>query len=201
MNIQPFIHALIKNKYSVSSFDTKEEAATYLEANIQGKTVGFGDSQTLQALGMHERLAAHNEIHSPMLATDKKDFLARAAKALHTQIFLTSVNAAAETGELINIDGTGNRVAGSLFGHEKVYFVFGINKIEPTVEKAIWRARNIAAPLNAKRFGYKTPCAAKADKCYDCDSPERICNGLIIHYKKMKNIEMEVILIKENLGL
>lgn len=87
-----------------------------------------------------------------------------------------------------------------MFGHEKVYFVVGANKIEPTLEKAIWRARNIAAPRNAKRLGLKTPCAVKADKCYDCKSPERICNGLLIHLRKMNDIEMEVVLIRESLG-
>jgi hypothetical protein len=108
-----------------------------------------------------------------------------AQKCLTTQAYLTSVNAASETGELVNIDGTGNRIAASLFGHEKVCFVFGVNKIEPTLEKAIWRARNIAAPKNAKRFGLKTPCAVKGDCCYDCSSPDRICNVLSIYQKKM----------------
>ncbi len=109
-----------------------------------------------------------------------------AKKTLLTDVFLTSVNGVAETGELVNIDGTGNRVAGSLFGHKKIYFVFGINKIELTLEKTIWRARNIAAPQNAKRFGYKTPCAVKGDRCYDCSSPDRICNTLNIHFRKMR---------------
>ncbi len=201
--IKNFMDALVDNRYSVSFFHTKEDAAAYLEKSIRGKTVGFGDSGTLNDMGMHERLSAHNEIHSPMLATaaGSADFLLRAANALNTQVFLTSVNAAAETGELVNIDGTGNRVAGSLFNHEKVYFVFGINKIAPTLEKAIWRARNIAAPRNAKRLGKKTPCAVKGDKCYDCKSPARICNDLSIHLKKMNNMEMEVVLIGETLGL
>lgn len=201
MNIQNFMNALAKKGYFVSVFAAKDEAAAYLEQNIRNKTVGFGDSATLQALGLHERLSKHNEVHNPMVAVDKKDFLVRAARSLGTQIFLTSVNGAAETGELVNIDGTGNRVAGSVFGHEKVYFVIGINKIEPTVEKAIWRARNMAGPKNAQRLGLKTPCAAKGDKCYDCTSPERICNGLLVHMKKMNDSEMEVVLIKENLGL
>lgn len=192
--------ALVRKSYAASFFETKEEAASYLENAVSGKTVGFGDSATLQALNLHERLATRNEIHSPMLAAEERDFLIRAARALQTQIFLTSVNALSESGELVNIDGTGNRVAGSLFGHEKVYFVVGANKIEPTLEKAIWRARNIAAPRNAKRLGLKTPCAVKADKCYDCKSPERICNGLLIHLRKMNDIEMEVVLIRESLG-
>ncbi len=69
-----------------------------------------------------------------------------AKKCLTTEIYLTSVNALSQTGELVNIDGTGNRVAGALFGHEKVFFVIGTNKLVLTLEDAIWRARNIAAP-------------------------------------------------------
>lgn len=201
MDTQNLLQALQKNRYEVSYFADKEAAAQYLDAAIDGKTVGFGDSATLAALGLRERLNKHNQVHDPALTKGIGDFLAVAARCLNTQVFLTSVNALAETGELVNIDGTGNRVAGSLFGHEKVYFVVGQNKIAPTLEQAIWRARNIAAPQNAKRFGKKTPCATRGDKCYDCNSPERICNGLLIHYKKMSNMAMEVVLIGENLGL
>jgi hypothetical protein len=111
------------------------------------------------------------------------------------------VNAMAETGELVNIDGTGNRVAGSLFGHEKVYFVAGINKVCPTLEEARFRARNVAAPANAARHGYRTPCAVRADHCYDCASPDRICCGEMIYHRKMRFIDMEVVLIGEKLGL
>ena len=68
---------------------------------------------------------------------------------------------AVETGELINIDGNGNRVASSLYGHKKVWFIVGRNKLAPTYEEALWRARNIAAPKNAQRLGWKTPCAAR----------------------------------------
>lgn len=98
------------------------------------------------------------------------------------------------------MDGTGNRVAGSLLGHKKVYYIIGRNKITDDVEKAVWRVRNVAAPMNAKRYELKTPCAIKGDKCYNCSSPDRICNALLIELKKMNDIEMEVVLINEDLG-
>ena len=102
---------------------------------------------------------------------------------------------------MINIDGTGNRIAGSLFGHIKVYFLIGTNKIESSLEKSIFRARNIAAPMNAKRLKLKTPCAIDGDKCYNCSSADRICNALTIYYKKMRNVkDVEIILIDEELG-
>ena len=106
-----------------------------------------------------------------------------------------------ETGELVNIDGTGNRVAGSLFGHEKVYFVVSLSKLCPTLDDAIFRARNVAAPKNAARHGFANPCALKGDRCYDCSARDRICNALVVHYRKMRGIEMEVVLIREALGL
>ena len=107
---------------------------------------------------------------------------------------------AVETGELINIDGNGNRVASSLYGHKKVWFIVGRNKLAPTYEEALWRARNIAAPKNAQRLGRKTPCAVHGDRCYDCKSPERICRGLVVLWEAVANMEMEVVLIDQDLG-
>ena len=102
--------------------------------------------------------------------------------------------------ELINIDGNGNRVASSLYGHKKVWFIVGRNKLAPTYEEALWRARNIAAPKNAQRLGRKTPCAVHGDRCYDCKSPERICRGLVVLWEAVANMEMEVVLIDQDLG-
>ena len=90
-------------------------------------------------------------------------------------------------------------VGGSLFGHEKICYVFSVNKIEPTLEEAIFRARNVAAPTNTKKFGYATPCA-KTGKCYDCHAPRRICNVLAIYMQKMNGMDVEVVLVGEDLG-
>lgn len=201
MELEKVVEALERKGYRAALFPTGAAAADYLAKRIRGKTVGFGDSQTLEALGIRERLEKHNQVRDPSLAESNAAFLEAAAGCLGTQVFLSSVNALTEAGELVNIDGTGNRVAGTLFGHQKVYFVVGKNKLEPTLEKAVWRARNMAAPQNARRIGAKTPCAVKADKCYDCKSPERICNGLMVYLRKMNDIEMEVLLVDEALGL
>jgi len=195
-----FIENLKKHRFSVSRFSTGKEAADYLCAQIQGTTVGFGDSETLMQMGLAARLAETNTVIDPQ-SYSGPEFLDVAKKALTAEVFLTSVNAAAQTGELVNLDSTGNRVAGSLFGHRKVYFVFSANKVEKTLEKAVWRVRNVAAPRNAQRFGFPTPCAVKGDRCYDCDCPERICNSLVIYLRKEKNTEAEVVLIDEPLGL
>ena len=201
MDHEAILAALRGNRYEARYFQTKEEAAAYLNETLDGAEIGFGDSATIAAMGLAKSLAAHNTVTDPSQYPDIRDFVAVGKKCLTTEYFLTSVNAITESGILVNMDGTGNRVAGSLFGHKKVFFVVGRNKICPTLEDAVYRVRNVAAPRNAQRFGKKTPCAVKGDKCYDCKSPERICNGLVIHYKKMSNMEMEVILIDEDLGL
>ena len=200
MELQNVAKALDKNRYDVKVFETKEEAVAYLDGLFDNMVIGFGDSQTMVQMGLHDTLAAHNKVIDPYRSVDNDDFLRIAKDALTTEVFLTSVNGVTEDGILINLDGTGNRVAGSLFGHKKVYFIVGKNKIAPDMEKSIWRVRNIAAPHNAQRLKLRTPCAIKADKCYNCASPDRICNGLMIMMKKMNDIDMEVVLINEELG-
>ncbi len=201
MDFNAILHALEKRRYSAKYFDTKEAAAEYLNAELDGAVIGFGDSATMEAMGLYGSLARHNTVFDPARCDGNAGFLSVARQCLTAEYFLTSVNGMTEDGVLINMDGTGNRVAGSLFGHKKVFFLIGRNKIAPTFDEALWRVRNIAAPRNAKRLGKKTPCAARGDKCYDCTSPERICNGLVVHYNRMSNMEMEVLLIGEDLGL
>lgn len=184
--------------FRVSVFATAAEAADYLDSAIDNTSVGFGGSVTLEQMGLYERLERHDRVNwhwRPMV--DGADARQAAMTAEH---YITSVNGLAETGELINIDGTGNRVASTLYGHKKVWFVVGRNKLAPTYEEALWRARNIAAPKNAQRLGRKTPCAVKADRCYDCKSPERICRGLVVLWEAIGSMEMEVVLVDEALG-
>ena len=189
--------ALKDRGYAGSTFFTAQEAATYLDRQIDGKTVGFGGSVTLQDMGLYELLSRHNTV---IWHWKSKDPAAR-RDALMTQIYISSVNGLAQTGEMVNIDGSGNRVAATLFGHEKVYFVIGRNKLAPTYEEALWRARNIAGPKNARRLGLKTPCAIKADRCYDCKSPDRICRGLVTLWSPMLDMAAEVLLVDEDLGM
>ena len=182
--------------FSVKTFDTAAEAAAYLDGAIDGVSVGIGGSLTVQEMGLHEKLAAHNTVHWHW--TDGQEARAKSAGA---DVYITSANGLAETGEIINIDGSGNRVASTLYGHEKVYLVIGRNKLAPTYDEALWRARNIAAPKNAQRLGKKTPCAVKGDRCYDCKSPDRICRGLVVLWGAMMGMETEVILVDEDLGM
>ena len=186
--------------YQVTVFDTKEQAADYLCGEIKDTTVGFGGSITQRDMGLYDRLQETNKVAWHMYPAEgqNKDELRMLAR--NTDVYLTSANGLAETGEIINIDGAGNRVSESIFGHKKVYFVIGKNKLAEDYDKALWRARNIAGPKNAQRLGRKTPCAAKADRCYNCSSPDRICKVLSVFWGAPMGADCEVVLIKEDLG-
>ena len=191
---------LEKLGYTVTSFDTADDAADYLDAQIRDKTVGFGGSVTLESMGLFDRLALNNDVfyHNRLPGGKTTNEVRREANS--AQIYLSSVNALAETGEIVNIDGVGNRVASIVFGHEKVYLVVGENKIASTFDQALWRARNVAAPKNAQRLKAKTPCAKKADRCYDCESPGRICRIVSTLLVAPIRSNIEIVLIHEELG-
>ena len=186
--------------FGVSCFETAAEAADYLSSEVKGRTVGFGGSMTLDEMGLYEMLGERNAVywhHRVPEGKTKKEIIAAANGA---EIYFSSVNGLAETGEIINIDGNCNRIASILYGHEKVYFVVGENKLAPDYDSALYRARNIASPKNAQRLRMKTPCAAKGDRCYDCSSPDRICRGLSVLWGVPMTGEFEVVLINETLG-
>lgn len=198
MNISKLLDNLKREGFAVSFFENNDSAVKYLDSQLNKKTIGFGGSKTLEELNLFETLSINNEVYWHWRQPQQE---AR-YNSQTAQVYISSANAIAETGEIINIDGSGNRISSIMYGHEKVYIIVGINKVEETFEKALWRARNIAAPLNAKRLGLKTPCAvSKEMKCYDCSSPDRICCGVSVLIKKMNGIkEMEVILINEQIG-
>ncbi len=195
------IKTCLQNKgYVVTVFDNKELAAEYLKNNIIEKTVGFGGSVTIQQMHLYDILSENNTVYWHDKKPEDMTVMETRTKAARADIYISSVNGLSEKGEIVNIDNTGNRVAAISYGPEKVYLVVGVNKIAPSLEEAIYRARNIAAPLNAKRLKRNTPCAVHADKCYDCKSPERICRNLSVLWDKPTGAEYEVILINESLG-
>ena len=186
--------------FKVSCFEDSIKAKEYIKESITGKSVGFGGSVTVEEMGLYEELQQNNEVFWHHRIPQGKTVKEMRDLANQAEVYISSVNGIAETGEIINIDATCNRIAAILYGHEKVYLIVGKNKIQPDYDSALWRARNIASPLNAKRLGRKTPCAVNADKCYDCKSPDRICRGLSVLWEKPVFGEYEIILINENLG-
>ena len=201
MDLEKTIRALKGRGFAVSCFATKEEAADYLAGAIQNTSVGMGGSKTLDELGVYDRLKETNEVfwhwREPGIPT--------LDKALTAQTYLSSANAITEDGQIINIDGRGNRLASMVYGPGKdIYIVAGVNKIEADFDKALFRARNTAAVQNMARFAGSQPCQSEkaGGKCYDCRSKDRGCNGLLVLWGKMFDMQkLEVVLIEEELGL
>lgn len=196
-DLKKFQENLVKMGYKVTFCKDKETVKTYFSTAVEGTTVGIGGSITVQQLGLSPVLKEKNQVIFPMEMGNHLDDIQAATRC---SVYITSVNGASETGELINIDGRGNRVSASIFGTERVIFIIGRNKVAEDYEKALWRARNIASPLNAQRLNRKTPCAKNADKCYDCQSPERICRSLVVHLVPPGGNVSEVVLVDEDLG-
>ena len=197
MNVEKALRALRENGFDARYFATAAEAADALCAELKGKTIGIGGSVTVEQMGLGDRLSRENTVfwHWQQPGAEARK------NAMAAEVYLLSANAVSETGALVNIDGTGNRVASTIFGHEEVYFIVGVNKLAPDYDAALWRARNIAGPKNAQKLHKKTPCPIKADRCYDCRSPERVCRALVTLWGPMLGMETEVLLVDEDLGL
>jgi len=200
MSMESLKKNLEEKGYQVSCFETKEEAAQYLVDNMQDQKIAFGGSITLEQMGLFEKLSVNNEVIWHWKVPEGKTGADILKEAKNADIYFSSVNGISEDGQIVNIDGNGNRVAATLFGHKKVYLVAGINKIAPDLDGALHRARNIAAPMNAKRLNKQTPCAVNGDKCYNCKSSQRICRGLTVLWEKPAGCAYEMILVNENLG-
>lgn len=183
--------------FRVHRFATGAEAADYLVQTLHGTSIGIGGSVTIDTLGVYDRLCESNEVfwHWKNHAPETRE---RAGKA---ETYLCSANGVSENGEIVNIDGFGNRVAGTIYGPERVFLVVGRNKIAPDLTGAIDRARNIAAPLNARRLNRHTPCAVGEPRCHDCRSPEKVCGVMTVFFMPPTSIkEFHVILVDEDLG-
>ncbi|MBQ9685710.1 MAG: lactate utilization protein [Oscillospiraceae bacterium] len=196
MNVEKAMKQLQQRGFQVSHFPDRAQAAEHVCSQITGCTVGIGGSKTVEALGLFDRLTENNTVYwhwkEPGRATQEK--------ALLTDVYICSANAISEEGEIFNIDGTGNRLAATVFGHKKVFIVAGTNKLAPDFDSALYRARNVAAVQNCARFGKKTPCQVDG-KCHDCRSQERICRALTVLWAPMNGMETEVVLIDEDLGM
>ena len=196
MNIEKTIKSLQGRGFEAEEYATAADALAALCSELHGKKIAFGGSVTLKEMGAFEALSKDNDVYWHWV--DRKP--EQRQIECDAQVYITSANAVAETGEIVNIDGTGNRVANAMYGHEIVYVVVGVNKLTPDLHTAIDRARQIAAPLNAKRLALTTPCAADG-KCHDCRNPGRICNVMSILMGKPGGVQRcKVLLVHESLG-
>lgn len=196
-----------KNNFDAVIVQTAQEAAQYFIDTIlpesKPRSVSFGGSMTLGATGLLDRLAEITDIeiispNAPGLSFEEKIELRR--KGLLVDLYLSGTNAVTEDGTLVNLDMIGNRVGAITFGPKKVVVFVGRNKLVADLETAMWRIKDFAAPANAMRLDYKTPCV-KTSECADCSSPGRICNSWAITEKSFPKGRITVVLINEELGL
>lgn len=207
MNIERIKTVFERRGFSIQYFETGAQAVDYLAQQTAGKSVSFGGSVTLDQMGAYERLKETADVSWHWKGDGYQQT---------PDVYITSANAVSETGEIVNIDGAGNRISATLYGPKEVFFVCGINKLTPDLSSAMDRAQNIAAPKNAWRlFGNSasdTVCAADntpipacaaagGDTCYHCQAPNSICRAIVIHRGPMRLQERcELVLIGEALG-
>ena len=192
------------NKRHFEAYYCSDRAAALekiLELIPQDHVVSWGGAATVDELGVKEALRQRGQavIDRDTAATPaERQELMR--KALTCDTFLMSSNAISEDGQLVNIDGNGNRVAALCFGPRRVIVVAGMNKVVSTLDDAIARARHIAAPANLQRFDVKTPCNTTGC-CADCVSPQCSCAQIVVTRFSMNPNRIKVVLVGENLGL
>ncbi len=177
---------------------SKEEAVKKaLELIPEGSSVTMGGAMSAHEVGLVDVLKNGNYNFIDRDAYDDK----RAAMlmAYDADVFLASANAMTEDGVIVNIDGNSNRVSAIAQGPKKVVFIVGMNKICDDVDGAMKRARNVAAPINAQRFGLSTPCS-KTGSCMNCKSPDTICCQILITRFSRHAGRIHVILVNDNLG-
>ena len=177
---------------------TREEAvAKALELIPEGSSVTMGGGMSVHEIGLVDVLKEGNY---NFIDRDKaEDKRAAMLAAYDADVYLASTNAITNDGVLVNIDGNSNRVSAIAQGPKKVVFIVGMNKVCDDVDGAMKRARNVAAPINAQRFGLNTPCA-KTGACFNCKSPDTICCQFLITRFSRHEGRIHVILVDDNLG-
>ena len=196
---------LIKNLQS-RHFDahycaTKKEALEKALSWIpQGATIGWGGATSAQQIGLMDALhrGDYRPIDRDLCKTQKERQQAMLA-AMTADVFVTGANALSLDGQMVNIDGMGNRVASIIYGPKSVVVIASMNKVEDTLEKAVTRARTVAAPMNQQRFLGDTPCT-KTGTCCDCKSESCICNQIVITRHCRPANRIRFILVGEELG-
>ena len=172
-----------------------------LELIPEGSVISWGGSMSIHECGIPDALRERGDCRlldrtKYVTAEEQKEF---AVKTFQSDYFLMSTNAITLDGELVNIDGYGNRVASLIYGPEHVIVVTGMNKVVPDVKQGFDRIRNIASPPNTVRLGKNTPCS-KLGKCGDCMSPDCICNQIVVTRRSRDKERIIILLVNENLG-
>lgn len=196
---------LVKNlrsrHYDAYYCETKADAlAKALELIPKGATVGWGGAMSAKQIGLLDAVNAgdYNAIDRDKTSTPEERKKAMKS-CLLADVFITGANALSLDGQMVNIDGVGNRVAAIVYGPESILVIAGMNKVMDTLEAAVIRARTIAAPMNKQRFPHQTPCEITG-ACGDCKSEGCICNQILITRNSKPAGRIKVILVGEDLG-
>jgi hypothetical protein len=196
------IDNLKKNQMDGVYFDTKEQALqSILQEARSYNSIACGGSVTLDEIGLRDSLrdGSYKFIDHLKQGIHREESMNLRRESLHSDLYIMSTNAITINGELVNIDGSGNRLAALIFGPRKVFVVTGMNKVAYSIDKAIARVKNFASPANTRRLEKNTPCRLSGI-CSDCKSPDRICSHQVItNFSGVKD-RIKVFLIGESLG-
>lgn len=194
------VKALAANGFQAQFVATKEAALQATLALIDAKaTVGFGGSMTTKAIGVQAALEKRGNTVYNHQGLPKEEALQVRRQELTADVLLSSSNAITLQGELINVDGSGNRVAAMIFGPQRVIVIAGANKIVKDEAAGRQRIQMVAAPMNTARLHCQTPCATTG-VCVDCHIPARICNVTTIIHRPPSAVDFHVIIVGEELG-
>ncbi len=172
-----------------------------LELIPEGASVGWGGALSAEQIGLQDavRKGNYHALDRETCATaEARERMSRAC--LDADVFITGANGLSLDGQMVNIDGTGNRVAAIIYGPKNVLVIAGMNKVTDSLEDAIRRARTVAAPMNQQRFQLPNPCTATGT-CADCKSLTCICNQIVITRNCRPAGRIQFILVGEDLGL
>ena len=189
-----------KRGFHFDYFETNEQAVDFILSLIPEKSsIGFGGSMTVMETGLLDAMQqkdydlVHRAIRSDIPATEIYP------RMYACDWYVSSANAITETGEIVNIDGRGNRVSAILDGPKKVVILCGVNKIVTDISAGIERTRNVASPKNCVRLNKKTPCAVTG-KCENCNSPDTICKATVILHHPTTGTDVYVVVVNKDLG-
>jgi L-lactate utilization protein LutB len=207
MRLESVKKTLEKNNFEAFVANNGPEANEIVQEQIMAlddvKSISWGGSKTFMSIGLYDAIKANSDLEI-LDIFDKgipiEEYMEIRRKSLLVDLFITGTNAVTETGQLVNLDMLGNRVAAITFGPKYVVILVGRNKIVHDLDAAMFRVKNYAAPTNAMRLDMKTPCVSTSF-CEECSSPDRICSTWTITEKSFPKGRVKVILINADLGL